>query len=265
MDKDAVRIITTGYPSLDFILHAHNLPRVGETGLLKTTHTALRGQPGGCAANIAVACTRLGVKTGIIVQLGRDKTGDDFVRELEHEGVDCRLVRRIEGAASSTCLLVQDPQGNHQTFFYAGAAETNQFVPPDISGKPSWVVLTVGNPRTNLAVAEWAKEEGIPLCASFRRDRYSFPPELISFLTAYSRVIVMNEGEADWITEQQGVESVENFLDEHTELVVVTRGGRGSSYYCRSSVDDRRSSANGSIAPVASGMVKCDERYHRRR
>ena len=162
MDKDAVRIITTGYPSLDFILHAHNLPRVGETGLLKTTHTALRGQPGGCAANIAVACTRLGVKAGIIVQLGRDKTGDDFVRELEHEGVDCRLVRRIEGAASSTCLLVQDPQGNHQTFFYAGAAETNQFVPPDISGKPSWAVLTVGNPRTNLAVAEWAKEEGDP-------------------------------------------------------------------------------------------------------
>ena len=49
---------------------------------------------GGGGANTAVCCARLGLKTGIIAQLGNDETGQEIINHLKKERVDVRNIKR---------------------------------------------------------------------------------------------------------------------------------------------------------------------------
>lgn len=49
---------------------------------------------GGNAANNAVGCTRLGVRTVILVTVGQDKTGERITESLKQDGVDTSFIRQ---------------------------------------------------------------------------------------------------------------------------------------------------------------------------
>jgi len=231
--EESFELISTGYPSLDYILVVDHLPEAGETGILKTPFTIERGSPGGCAANIAVGCSRMGLSSAVAVPLGRDAAGDEFLRVLREEGVDDRLVQRVADRYSSSTLLFQDGEGNHQTFFYPGAADAERFELPDqlpaVSG--AWGVITVGNPQANLQVARWMDAQGCTLVSSFRRDPHSFSSELVEYLLEHSGVLVMNEHEADWIASRHGMSHISEAIGGPLQLVVITCGHRGADYY----------------------------------
>jgi sugar/nucleoside kinase (ribokinase family) len=114
-------LLSTGYPSLDYICRVSHTPAMGETGLVRSPPS--RYTFGGCGANVAVGLARLGFRTGVAMVVGDDGPGQAYISQLQTEGVDTRDVIRLPRSSTSESRLYVNPEGEYQNFFYPGAAD----------------------------------------------------------------------------------------------------------------------------------------------
>ncbi|MFO8035183.1 MAG: carbohydrate kinase family protein [Anaerolineales bacterium] len=224
-------ILTTGYPSTDYIMKVNHLPRQGETGILLKPPGVASPSLGGCPNNIAVAVARLGLRSGVITVIGDDKRGKNVKKILHREQVEIQGVHVVEGEDTSLTYLFFDADGNHQTYFYPGASDLGQF---KLSLKDEWAegiqwgVITVGNASHNLQVNNWFVKHDIPVLWSLRNDPYSYPDKLITRLLKTSTIIVMNEAEAEQLKKMQDIHSFQPLFREGIKAAIVTLGAEGS-------------------------------------
>ena len=85
-----------------FVPPLQRLPAAGE--LIATEDFLL--QPGGCAANTAIALGRLGVQAAVCGRVGDDLLGDFVERDLRSRGLDTSGVRHTEGYGTSKTVIV---------------------------------------------------------------------------------------------------------------------------------------------------------------
>jgi sugar/nucleoside kinase (ribokinase family) len=85
-----------------FVPPLERLPAAGE--LIATEDFLL--QPGGCAANTAIALCRLGVHAAVCGRVGDDLLGDFVERDLRSRGLDTSGVRHTEGYGTSKTVIV---------------------------------------------------------------------------------------------------------------------------------------------------------------
>ena len=101
-----VRILCAGIAVQDQVFRLNGFPAIGA----KARADALAIVPGGCAANAAIAITRLGGQARLISALGGpakdDPIGDAILSGLAHEGVDCSHVIRMDGASSPISAIM---------------------------------------------------------------------------------------------------------------------------------------------------------------
>ena len=152
-------VLATGYPSIDIIARASHSPAVGETALLQSLPD--EETFGGCGANIAVALARLGFRSGVAMIIGDDPPGDRYLQYLESEGVDTSNVIRVSGEQTSRSYLFLNPDGEHQNFFFPGAADAWNgklaLVEPE---QVKYAAVTVGSARIQPAVHPPARQGG---------------------------------------------------------------------------------------------------------
>jgi sugar/nucleoside kinase (ribokinase family) len=79
-----------------------HLPRSGELVISARLPLAI----GGCAANVAIDLTRVGVSTGVAGCVGRDPFGQFIIETLAAHGIDTAAIRRMEGVETSGSLIV---------------------------------------------------------------------------------------------------------------------------------------------------------------
>ncbi len=111
-----------------FVPPLAELPAAGE--LLATDDFLL--QPGGCAANTAIALGKLGVRAAVCGRVGDDLLGDFVERDLRSREVDTSGVRRTEGYGTSKTVIIpvvgEDRRFIHT--FGANAALTARDIEP---------------------------------------------------------------------------------------------------------------------------------------
>ncbi len=76
---------------------------------------------GGAPANVAVACSRLGLKSGFIGKVGDDGSGRFLRRTLEREGVDVSRVYLEKGGKTTLAFVSVDADGERHFRFHRGA------------------------------------------------------------------------------------------------------------------------------------------------
>ncbi len=106
---------------------------------VKSVHTTF----GGGAANVAVAASRLGLKSACICAVGDDERGKKIVANLQAEGVDTSLVQVIKGETSGfSCLLVGP--GDEHVIFSARAANAKLTMPAGLLDniQSEWLYIT---------------------------------------------------------------------------------------------------------------------------
>ncbi len=81
------------------------LPRLPAAGELLDVPDFLV-QPGGCAANAAIALARLGVPVSVVGRVGDDPFGDAVVRDLGAHGLDTSGVLRTVGTGTSKTVII---------------------------------------------------------------------------------------------------------------------------------------------------------------
>jgi len=93
---------------------------------------------GGNAANNSVGTRRLGIKSGILVTLGGDDTGNQILQKLEKENVDMRYVIQQPTARSNYSTVIN--YAGERTIFTYHAPRSYEF-PVNLETAP-WVYLT---------------------------------------------------------------------------------------------------------------------------
>ncbi len=95
----------------DHVFRLRHFPRPGE----KVRARAFASVLGGCAANAALAVARLGGEARFAAPLGGpagvDAAGDEILRDLAVNGVDCRGAVRLSGASSPISTILIDASG----------------------------------------------------------------------------------------------------------------------------------------------------------
>ncbi len=100
-------VIAAGVAVIDFVFLLDEVPRWAHK--YRARDAMIVG--GGCAANAAVAVARLGCRAVLAARLGDDEIGDMIRSGLEADGVDCSLVRHLEGKRSSFSSVTIDAEG----------------------------------------------------------------------------------------------------------------------------------------------------------
>lgn len=75
---------------------------------------------GGGAANVAVACARLGLKVTALTVIGKDEAGLRILANLKKHKIDTQLVHTSEGN-SGVSFILKTLSGEHVLFTYRGA------------------------------------------------------------------------------------------------------------------------------------------------
>jgi sugar/nucleoside kinase (ribokinase family) len=78
---------------------------------------------GGGAVNAAVATKRLGLKSAVLCNLGKEGSGDLLVKYLQDEGVSTSLVRRDLTLHTGLSIFIVGKDGEHTGFLERGASD----------------------------------------------------------------------------------------------------------------------------------------------
>ncbi len=229
---ETLDVLTVGYPSSDVIIRVSRAPAVGETAMILDRLDLDTLHPGGCAANIAVGISRLGLRVGIVSAVGDDDASGKYLSLLSNEGVDVSGIVRVTGGNMPRCFLFVTPEGEHQTFYDPGVnAEAPPELPNGIVTTPTrWGVVTVGPKAHSFRMVRFWTQSGISILWSLRRDPRAFPRNMIRYLANVSRIAVMNEVEAEMVQDVLGLVSIRGLLSEESkmEAITITKGSKGS-------------------------------------
>lgn len=111
-------IVCAGMAVIDHVYRLATFPAPGTKTRAQDFFSVL----GGCAANAAIAISRLGGRARVVAPLGgpagRDLTGDNVVAKLEREQIDVAHVVRLDGAVSSRSSIFIADDGERTIVSY---------------------------------------------------------------------------------------------------------------------------------------------------
>jgi ribokinase len=113
----AGRVVVVGSINTDLVARAPHLPRPGETiGGHEFSQVA-----GGKGANQAVAAARIGAKVAMVGCVGSDANGEQRVRDLEAEGIDCAGIEVSQTQPTGVALITVSDEGQNTIVVVAGS------------------------------------------------------------------------------------------------------------------------------------------------
>ena len=174
--KKKYDVITYGRSSIDLYSQEVGAPFERSPGF----HAFVGGSP----LNIAVGCSRLGLKASLLTGVGRDKVGDFILRFLKEEGVDTENIPVIETARSSAVILGIEPPDRFPLVYYRDNCADSQITIDHVlkAGIEQSRLLEVSGTALNMEptrssaflAAEIARRNDIPvmLDLDFRADQW---------------------------------------------------------------------------------------------
>jgi 5-dehydro-2-deoxygluconokinase len=139
---------------------------------------------GGSPLNIAVGCSRLGLKASLLTGVGKDKVGDFLLNFLKKENVITDNIPVIEGARSSAVILGIEPPDRFPLVYYRDNCADSQITIDHVlkAGIEKSRLLEVSGTALNVEptrssaflAAEIARKNDIPvmLDLDFRADQW---------------------------------------------------------------------------------------------
>ena len=114
----APRILCAGIIVLDEVFRVDEFPRP-DCKVQTDTFFVVNG---GCAANAAVAIARLGGRAALAGPMGgpagEDRNGDQVLRALAREGVDCGFCQRVDGLSTALSAIFINARGDRTIVTY---------------------------------------------------------------------------------------------------------------------------------------------------
>jgi sugar/nucleoside kinase (ribokinase family) len=212
------------------------LARLPEPGELIATEDFLL-QPGGCAANTAIALRTLGVDVAVCGRVGDDLLGSFVEQDLRSRGIDTSGIRRTEGLGTSKTVIIP-VAGDDRRFVHtfganaaltAGDIDTAAFEAAEVLCVGGYLVLPSLREDGLADRLRAARDHGtrvvldvaVPVGASLSLD---VAAEVLPFVDYF----VPNEDEGLALTgERDPRRQADRFLECGAGCVAITLGDRG--------------------------------------
>lgn len=227
-----MKVVTSGYASLDRIFKLSNAPKVGETSIILNNNNWISSF-GGCSPNISYNLAKLGIDTYPIMRVGNDFETTGFKQHLLNGGVHLDYVTEVSDEVTPFCFLFEDDNSEHTTIFYTGSQHSKYYQPlcNEYFYKADYGVITVGDPKENMEFLQACKRHSVPIVFGMRGDHNSFPPQLLKAALNNAAVIFMNRIERSFIEDHLQIESInELYKTGLAEIIVVTQGKNGCEF-----------------------------------
>ncbi len=216
------KVLCIGHAVQDFVFSVHSMPRTAD----KYQASGFQTLGGGPAATAAVAISRLGGTAQLAARVGDDLLATLIAAELEHYGVDCRLLRRVEGGRSSISAVLVDSAGERMIVNY---------IDDSMDTDPAWlrsgapadaaaVLVDTRWPEGALLGLELARRNGIP--AVLDAD-YPVPKDG-ELVRAATHVAFSERGLADYSGLDDPAEALRSVSQHTAAWCCVTLGSEGA-------------------------------------
>jgi sugar/nucleoside kinase (ribokinase family) len=226
------------------------LPRLPAAGELLVTDDFLMSA-GGCAANVAVVLSKLGVSSRVVGKVGRDPFGDFVIAALAGCGIDVSCIGRSETMGTAKTVIVP-VAGDDRRYIHTVGANADltgeDFAPDAMSGVDvvylgGYLVLPGLHPRAVVDLFEMARDVGAKtvLDVVLPGDTEASMDDLRPILPS-ADFFLPNYDEARRLTGEEAPErQAACFNEAGAKTAVITMGAEG--LLVRTSTETRRLTA----------------------
>lgn len=215
-----------GNLNVDLSMYVSSVPSVGG----RVEAKFFTKNPGGAAANFAVALARLGESSGVLGCVGRDREGRWLIRELASNGVDVSLIAQVDSATGFVVVIV-DEKGERTMISYRGANSHLLNVVKEFERLDAeWVHACSVGPEVAEAVFKAAKVAGAVTSYDPGGSVVKLGFEALRTALDVADVLLVNEDEASILEKLGGGSNLAN-VSEMVPLVVIKMGGKGSKAF----------------------------------
>ncbi len=211
-------ISVVGHTALDYIVDVEKIAGKNESSPV----IDYEEYPGGGAANIALAISRLGGKSQLISPVGTDFGNSGYEMILTDAGVDLSRLYRLEDQKISKAFIFTDKDKNQTTYFYWGASSKFKELEPE---PVEFVHLATADSIYNAKIAQIAD------FVSFDpgQDLITYSKEKLDLILAHTDIFFANRHEIKRVLEIIGKNFSE--LKDMIDIIVVTYDAEGSRIY----------------------------------
>lgn len=187
---------------------------------------------GGNAANVSVGASRLGLKTALVAEIGKDEFAQKIINTLKSENVNTSTVLQTEGQQSSFSTILN--YKNERTIFSEHVKREHNFSFENISAK--WVYLTSLGEEWKQAyqkTVDFVKQTKCLLAFNPGTLQIESGKRNIANVLLITNLLFVNKEEGeDLLGYQQGQKDIKEILINLQKLgpkiVVITDGQNGS-------------------------------------
>ncbi|RWM91504.1 MAG: sugar kinase [Mesorhizobium sp.] len=221
-----VKLLSVGAFTLDTILRLETLP-AHQGKFIASDGVQIAS---GMATSAACAAHRLGADVSLWASAGDDAVGDRLIAEIEAEGVDCSLVRRVAGARSALAAILVDAHGERIIVpFYDSRAQADPDTLPlaELSAFDA-VLVDVRWPGAAALALAAARDAGRPAIL----DADTAPVDVLERLLPLASHIVASEPAARIVCGHAlDPESACADLASRTDAFVAVTGGAAGTWW----------------------------------
>ncbi|MCP4047026.1 MAG: sugar kinase [Gammaproteobacteria bacterium] len=220
-------VFVAGVAVVDFVFNVDEMPTRFEK--YRATDAVIVG--GGCAANAAVAITRLGGHASLAARLGDDDMAEIILADLQREHVNTDLVVRAKNGRSSFSSVYVDPRGERQIMNFRGAGleESTQWL--DAIPHTDAVLTDNRWPPGTAKTAEIARRRDVPGIVDAE------DPIDIESLTNASHIAFSKQGLVALTGESDSARALKSLTTRLTSWLCVTDGPNGVYFLANGQVE----------------------------
>ncbi|WXG41268.1 MAG: carbohydrate kinase family protein [Candidatus Freyarchaeum deiterrae] len=212
------------------------LEEKGETGgshLLYELHEF----PGGSGGNVAVALSKLGVKTSFIGKLGGDRAGWQLLSEFIKDGVDVSSVIIDRDKRTSRSFIISGEVQKKRTYIYATKDTALSITIPD---EINWnqmkdaEIFYIGETFLEISelIAGYGKNLGKTIIYRPTIHYLVQGLEKLEGILRNTNILIIND--TGWQSlKEKGVKSLNEILEKGPDIFIITRGTKGCDTYTK--------------------------------
>lgn len=220
-----MKILNFGSLNIDFVYSVDHIVLPGET----TSSRSLQQFPGGKGANQSVAINKAGLE---VYHAGKISKSDGWIIDrLEGYGVNSKLIKMYDGPTGHAIIQVTE-KGENSIILFGGG---NQNIEPSdiddvLSNFNKNDTLILQNEINNTPdIIKKAHDIGMKICLNpspFSKEILSWPLDLVN-------ILIVNETEAEGITEQKNSldEIINTLTKKFPDTEVILTAGENGAYY----------------------------------
>jgi len=232
-------VISIGAALIDIIANVERFPLNDDEVFVPD----LKIMCGGAAANTAVACAKLGLKTAFLGKIGdNDEFGKIIIRGFKNIGVDISLLKYSKEFGTGSCFVVLNKAGDRRLYAYSGAAnvlEAKDIMEEEIKQSKIIYLSSLKNINPFIKAAKLAQKNDIPVVLNpgmliIEQGLEKIKPLLNFidvFIFSFKEFTSLLSIEDSDLTLEELKEKLKDLFSLGIRVIVVTMGSRGSSLF----------------------------------